>query len=159
MKEGWEPIATILGYHVELKGENPFGEVKSSWIKLRSPLMPLSMSDMPEKDGIQRNLRLKTPWGEPFGTHAGFDNINQTGEGAEALVTGLELFALVLVRTEKSDQDKGVLYHALIVIKDEDISSGDERMKRMGFIILSDNIIGKSEAIGDSAGFATVTLV
>jgi hypothetical protein len=41
----WEPLATVLDYHVELEGQNPYGGVKSGWIKLETPLLQLFLAE------------------------------------------------------------------------------------------------------------------
>lgn len=40
---GWEPLACILDCHVEQEHDNPFGEVKSGWIKMEAPLVPVTL--------------------------------------------------------------------------------------------------------------------
>jgi hypothetical protein len=40
----WEPLATVIDLNVELEGENPYGGVKSGWIKLEAPLLPLFLT-------------------------------------------------------------------------------------------------------------------
>jgi Heterokaryon incompatibility protein (HET) len=46
----WEPLATVIDLNVELEGENPYGAVKSGWIKLEAPLLPLFLAGNEEKD-------------------------------------------------------------------------------------------------------------
>ncbi|KAF2191137.1 HET-domain-containing protein, partial [Zopfia rhizophila CBS 207.26] len=41
----WIDIAIIIDCHVEPKGENPYGEVKSGWIQMKAPIEPLSRSE------------------------------------------------------------------------------------------------------------------
>lgn len=161
MAAAWKSIAAVLGYHVELKSENPYGEVLNGWIRLCAPLVPLSLSDVLEKEEdklLQPEMRLKTTWGNPFGEYAGFDNINQKDEGARALVMSFELFALVLVQNEAYVKDSGIVYNSLIVVE-EDSSSGSRRIRRMGFIFLTSETLGNFKVIENSSEFATVTLV
>jgi hypothetical protein len=40
----YELLATILDHQVEIDGDNPFGRVKSGWIKIEAPLIPLTLS-------------------------------------------------------------------------------------------------------------------
>jgi hypothetical protein len=45
----WEPLATVIDLNVELEGENPYGGVKSGWIKLEAPLLPLFLAGNEEE--------------------------------------------------------------------------------------------------------------
>ncbi|KAH6847020.1 heterokaryon incompatibility protein-domain-containing protein [Chaetomium sp. MPI-CAGE-AT-0009] len=110
-------VATVLDYHTSLEGTNPFGRLTNGWVRVRAPLIPLSISDVPDDEaGPGRwRMRLKTPWGDLTGTYARFDYIDRHDE---ALVQRLmPLFALVLARTEKyvREDDDNVIYKVLIV--------------------------------------------
>jgi hypothetical protein len=113
--ENWKEIAAVLDYDVKLKGENPYGELLDGWIRVRGPLLPLSLSDVPETEEEklrQAAIRLRTVWGKPFDYHAIFDSIDQRDEGARDLVTSLELFGLMLAQTEKHIEENGsIIYY------------------------------------------------
>lgn len=158
----WLNIATVLDYHVELKGANPYGEVTDGWITLQAPLMPLSLSDIPEKDEDKlpkrRSMRMKTLGGNPFGTYANFDSIRQHNDETRAHVMSLQLFALVLAQKGDygKDNDSNDLYQTLIVVPE---GSGSARMRRMGILLLDNDRLGNRKVIEDSSEFTTVTLV
>lgn len=40
-----ERIASILDVKVEIAGENPYGRVRSGWVKIEAPLLPLVLAD------------------------------------------------------------------------------------------------------------------
>lgn len=158
----WKYIATILDYHVELKSANPYGEVSDGWIRLQGPLLPLSLSEVPETEDEKLRhavMRLKTPWSDPVGHGATFDSINQRDEGARALVMSLRLFGLILAQKEASDEDvDGGFYYTLIVAENGS-SSAKGRMRRVGWMFLDREPLGNTKVIDDSSEFSTVTLV
>jgi hypothetical protein len=41
---GGETFAAILNHHVEVQGENPWGEVSNGWIKIRAPLIQVFLN-------------------------------------------------------------------------------------------------------------------
>jgi hypothetical protein len=51
----WEPLATVLDYHVELVGQNPYGGVKSGRIKLETPLLQLFLAE--DEEGREEDER------------------------------------------------------------------------------------------------------
>lgn len=51
MCESFEPLAEILECRVEIRGENIFGEVKSSHIKMRAHLVSLILNPRVDLDG------------------------------------------------------------------------------------------------------------
>ena len=42
-------MATVIDLDVKLEGENPYGAVKSGWIKLEGPLLPLFLAGNEEE--------------------------------------------------------------------------------------------------------------
>jgi hypothetical protein len=158
----WTDIATVLDYRVEPKSANPYGEVADGWIRLRAPLLPVSLSETPEEDEERlprrRNMRLKKAQGNSFGAYANFDNIRQHNDETRAHVMSIALFALVLAHKgdyAKAD-DGNVLYQTLIVASEGSVSA---RMRRMGSMIMNNETTGNRQVIEDSSQFATVTLV
>lgn len=56
LSQGWTDTAEILEWHVDLKNENnPYGEVKDAWIRLRAPMAKLVPS---EKTVTDHEVRL-----------------------------------------------------------------------------------------------------
>jgi hypothetical protein len=41
----WSCVATVLEYKISIKGDNPFGEIESGYLKLEAPIEPLIVSD------------------------------------------------------------------------------------------------------------------
>ena len=78
-KPGWRGVAIVIDYHVELKTSNPYGEVIDGWIKLRTPLIPVSLSEMPENDENAVPHRpgheTKGSLRRPIGGYPSFDRI------------------------------------------------------------------------------------
>jgi hypothetical protein len=105
--KGWADIAKVLDCQIELKTSNPYGELKDGWIRIRAPLVPLSLGDEPEQGEFAAPYRLgillKTAGGDSHGNHASFDNINREDDLARGLVRSLELFALVLRRADPEE--------------------------------------------------------
>jgi hypothetical protein len=52
----WELLATVIDLDVELEGENLYGAVKSGWIKLEAPLLPLFLA------GNEEEYREEAEW-------------------------------------------------------------------------------------------------
>jgi len=40
-------FATVLDYHIHVKGENPYGEVDGGWVKLKAPLIQVFVNEDP----------------------------------------------------------------------------------------------------------------
>lgn len=148
----WEPVAEILEYKVDLKGKNIFGEVTNGWIKLKAPLLPLTLDPRidPENDGIHYSVNPKIwteDWkGEPGGTYSRFD-FDFTGpdrrEDAHAMVKSLEgvpIFALILASMKWDESDETVFYPSLIVRYAEGDNSA---MQRLGFVDFDNNELGE----------------
>jgi hypothetical protein len=163
----WEPLATVIDCHVELKGINPYGEVKSGWIKLQAPLEPLFLAPLvdPDNTGIpyENNPKVWTETGNPEGVHSRFDFAFSGKSGKEeglAIVQSLEgmsLFALLLATTiYEEDGDESILYRALIVCLAGD---GSQSMRRLGFVTMDDDILGKCKALDPSIERPIITLV
>ncbi|KAF7511782.1 hypothetical protein GJ744_003513 [Endocarpon pusillum] len=156
--ENCTDVATILDYHISLESGDPFGKITDGWIRVRGPLIPLSLSGVPEDEEFpgRRHMRLKTPWGNPFGAYARFENISLHDEAREARVLRLmPLFALMLLQIDKDDDDN-ITYVSLIIGAD---GIGNSAMKRLGFILMDTEILGNRKAVKDSDNFATVKLV
>jgi hypothetical protein len=111
----WEPVAEIIDCKVELKGKNIFGEVKSGWVELKAPLLPLILDPRvdPEGTGVpyDNNPKVRTEKGNPEGDYSRFDfafSKSTSREEALAMVEslkGVEIFALILAKRLPEDED------------------------------------------------------
>ncbi|MCJ1237981.1 hypothetical protein MMC14_005968 [Varicellaria rhodocarpa] len=121
LRKKWSSIATIVDYHIDLKGQNPYGEVTNGWLTVQAPVVPLFVSNELEKDHSAvphaRAIRLRTEHGDSYGRYALFDVIKYDNKEDIALVRNLSLFLLVLVQEigeDKADR-KDVLFQGLII--------------------------------------------
>ena len=160
---GWVDVATVLDYHVELKTSNPHGEVSSGWIKLRAPLVPLTVSDDPPRDDsvMALKVRLRTATGNSYGFPASYDYVVEPQEQAtKDYLRGLTLYALVLCSKAKTPDDDSrtsdVIYKALLVAPAK-LESSD--MYRLGHILVGDEAIGSSQVLNGPEEYATVKLI
>ncbi len=183
----WSDIATVLDYHVELKTSNPYGELKGGWIRIRAPLVPVSLSDEPEEDENKvphkRYVRLKRARGNPFGHYAVFDNIeSHNDETARGFIQNLKLSALVLRRHDPTDEQKGVkkeekedgqegeegeedkeagnnsdFFYMALIVVATSNDSG--RMRRIGWTFLDPEISEGRTVLDELSEFQTVVLV
>jgi len=46
----WTDVATVLDYHTSQKGTNLFGRLINGWVRIRGPLIPLDISDVPDDE-------------------------------------------------------------------------------------------------------------
>jgi hypothetical protein len=166
----WEPpeyVATIIDCYVELQGENPYGEVKSGWIKLQAPLEPLFLDENfnPEEASVpyDHNPIVRTANGNSEGVHSRFDFAFTDDDAKEVSLTlvqslkNVSIFALILAKTEPSDNyGETCQYHALIVCP-----TGDDNrtMRRLGFVLLDDDDLGKCKSLDPATERPIVTLV
>ncbi|KAF2872192.1 heterokaryon incompatibility protein-domain-containing protein [Massariosphaeria phaeospora] len=149
--EKWRDVATVIGCHIDLKGENSYGEITAGWLKIKAPLEPLLPSTEPEPDWEtvphKRALRMTTRNGNAFGAYMMFDTLDQD------TASELPLSALVLVQAKGKT---GSTYQALIVTP-VDGPHGDYR--RVGKVILVDDTLGKCGWMDDDTQLETITLV
>jgi hypothetical protein len=149
MNPKWEPLAEIINCKVELKGKNPYGEVKSGWIRLRAPLVPLIMIGYGKDDVIahpyENNPMVRTQSGDPKGFHSRFDFAfaEPTGheEGLAEIesLKGIDIFALVLASSTRGVDEDEKFYHCLIVRPAE---RDHTSMQRQGFVTVSAKTFG-----------------
>jgi hypothetical protein len=153
---GWKDVAIVLDSSAEPSTINPYGAVRTAWIKLSAPLFRLRISETPERDGKERALRLRTEHGDPDGAYVMFDRFEQQGSySVRPWAEGRELFALVLA------MEADPCYQALVVEVDATESLvGVQCFRRLGFMITSGSFSKEEEdIIGDPSAFQTVTLV
>ncbi|KAE8332711.1 heterokaryon incompatibility protein-domain-containing protein [Aspergillus sergii] len=101
-----EPIASVLDFKVDVDGDNPYGRVRSGWIKIEAPLLPLVRSDY---KGLAPtgSIHLKTVDGADEGFWVHFDT--DSGE----MIDIMRLSSLIInVHTNLLGQ---TLYFSLVV--------------------------------------------
>ncbi|OAL29742.1 hypothetical protein AYO20_09034 [Fonsecaea nubica] len=162
----WEQLAFIIDCQVDLVGESRFGEVKSGWIKMEAPLLPLILvesvrSSDDRETGLplkQKHLFFRTPRGlrtpgqvdprTPGGVDAKstgrFDSIGQRHEEAETLAREGKVFALVLAVDVGDTSHKLMIYHSLLVTPVDEGGDGTT-LKRLGFVNLEIESLGEDE--------------
>lgn len=133
-------IAVVVDCHVELKGVNPYGEVKSAWLTLRAPVEPLFLSETEEER--YHHPRMKTRTGHAWGSYYQFDTIDEN----EALT--LALSVIILTQSGKE------LYQGLIITP-----VNEQQYRRVGIIMLSDETLGMHDWMEEDTNFATIMLV
>ncbi|KAF2016195.1 HET-domain-containing protein [Aaosphaeria arxii CBS 175.79] len=152
----WIDVAEIGDCHVELKGENPYGEVTDGYITITAPLERLEASGEKERDWEtvphKRAFRAKTKNGLPFGAYCMFDTIDDDAAAK------LELFALILVRrmTVKDEPDDRT-YQAILITPVEGEEEGVYR--RVGKWLPSYEDLGECDWMEDKTKRTTVKLI
>lgn len=156
LTDSWEPLANVIDFDIELKGENPYGEVKSGWIKLEAPLLPLSVVDDEDLTaffgGPSDVILLRTPRSSLPGSLPNFDFISYEKD-SEAVVRALKVFALVLAVDVSEGTDSCPCYHSLLVTLALD---GSTSMRRIGVILQETDTMVHEEVISSRT---TITLV
>lgn len=150
----WVDVATVIDCRVELKGENPYGEVKSGWLEIKAPLEPLSASEEKEPDWERvphkRAMRMKTRVGNPFGSPCMFDTMDQE------VASTVSLFALILTWRLTQDDPKNRIYQALLITL---VEGSESRYRRVGKILFGYEALGKCDWMDDDTKLATITLI
>ena len=161
-RKQWRSIATIVDYHIDVKGQNPYGEVTNGWLRIQAPpLVPLFVSDKLEKDHSTvpraRAIRLRTEHGDSYGNYALFDVIKYDNKEDVALVRNLSLFLLVLVRITGDDKadEKDVWFQGLIITPVSESMS----FKRLGVQIFPGSWLRDLESVQNAKESSIVTLI
>lgn len=148
----WKALGEVLGYQVERKGKNAFGEVRSGWIKLRAPLVPLIMDGKidPEESGApySNNPMIRTHNGDPEGFYSRFDFAFSGPRGREEALAeveslkGVSLYALILAERELDNEkdDDAETYYCLLV---RPAKNDESAMQRQGFAVMSAKHLGE----------------
>ncbi|OGM46136.1 hypothetical protein ABOM_004891 [Aspergillus bombycis] len=89
------PIASVLDLNVDVDGDNPYGRVKSGWIRIEAPLFPLFLVDY---EGLvaKGSTGLQTIDGGDEGFYLMFDTISNQLHISRDLIKTMRLFSLVL---------------------------------------------------------------
>ncbi|KAL6923971.1 hypothetical protein FSST1_001245 [Fusarium sambucinum] len=168
---GWVDVATATDFSVTPKTmHNPFGELIDGWIRIRGPMIKLSLSELPDEDQEKlgtwrRNMRLCTPGGDEYGSYCSIDSVHGQNEETRAWIKDNEIFALVLSvrKDEKPETNLRSTYHALMVMpvsQDKRVVPGRNEFRRVGTIFLSDDKFGDDkESVEDVEKFVELVLV
>ena len=132
-------VATIVDYHVEVDGDNPFGRIKDAWIKLEAPLVPLFLST---KTGPTGYMCLETRSGRGEGSICSFDTIDGNHSVSAEIVRQMDLFALVMAGLvgegpkETNPDKEGEIPTYMCLVVTPAARDGDRAgfMKRVGWI-------------------------
>jgi hypothetical protein len=148
----WTDLGTVLECQVELKGENPYGEVTSGWVKIKAPVEPLMPSEEKEPDHEtvphKRALRMRTLGGKPFGAYCMLDTLSDD----KALELSLFALPLAYLHREKTVR----VFHALII---SPVEGRQGHYRRVGSLVLSDESLGECGWMEDRTKMETVTLL
>jgi hypothetical protein len=166
-----ELLALVIDCCIELKGSNPYGEVKSGWIKLQAPLQPLFLTGHynPGPWGKFRNkyTMVRTERGNPSGCEADFDfefGIETTREDGSTLLScpeSVEIFALFLTKQftpqlKQRNEDRKPGYCGLIVCP---IEHGSRLMRRLGKFWMDAERMGECKYLDPSVERPIITLI
>lgn len=124
---GWDDLLEVKDVKVEVKGQNPFGEIKSGELRLSCTLEKLTVGEEPVEPGkpvFKKNVRLCfTDEDETsHGHHASFD-VKDAREGTH----GMDLYGIPLAA-----HPSGTVY-TLLVVPDE--SDGRRVFSREGYLL------------------------
>ncbi|KAG8666783.1 hypothetical protein FPOAC2_11908 [Fusarium poae] len=167
----WVDVATVTDFSVTPKTiHNPFGELIDGWIRIRGPMIKLSLSDLPDEDQEKlgtwrRNMRLCTPRGDAYGSYSSFDTFRGQNEETRAWIKDNEIFALVLSvkKDEEGETNVRLTYHTLMVMpvsQDKQVVPGRNEFIRVGTVFLSDDELGDDkESVEDVSKFVEIVLV
>jgi hypothetical protein len=135
-------VATVLDYHVEIDGDNPFGRIKDAWIKVEAALVPLFLST---ETGPTGHICLETRSTRGRASICSFDTIDRNYSVSAELVRRMPLSALVLAglvgegHKSETNPDKDTeiqFYMCLVVTPAGEDSSRLGSMKRVGWVFL-----------------------
>ena len=170
LRQDWKDTAEVLEWHVDPKdAANPYGEVKTAWIRIHAPVIKLVASEKRDaahearlkKVGLNPLPRLRTKYSDnEEGSVATPDYVtDQTAE--EWRMLDLSVLLLGWVQTSEggtcskgrcaNDPSLGLVVTAV------DREQGTERMKRVGWMYLhgQEGIKARDEP----GNYTTVTLV
>jgi len=132
-------LAKVIDYGFELKGENPYGEVKNGWIKIQAALLRLSIGKVAEPFETAVPMErippvyLKNHSDDIVRCRFDVDYFTMTAEGSEELtkrLKAIEIFALVLM---KQVGPKGQSYYSSLMVTPTH-EDGGQTMRRLGFM-------------------------
>ncbi|KAE8370332.1 heterokaryon incompatibility protein-domain-containing protein [Aspergillus caelatus] len=141
-----EPIASVLDVKIEVNGENPYGRVRSGWVKVEAPLLPLVLAD-----NNSGSLQLKTVHGANEGFPVRFDTMGTKSPDLVLMIKTRRLFSLVLNIYVKNLGE--CRYFSLIVTPASDVN---ETWKRIGAFFAKGSQIGPRDTLTRKS---TITLI
>ncbi|KAE8160052.1 hypothetical protein BDV40DRAFT_271597 [Aspergillus tamarii] len=141
-----ERIASILDVKVEMAGENPYGRVRSGWVKIEAPLLPLVLAD-----NNPVRLQLKTAHGANDGFPVRFDTMSTENPDLVLMIKTRRLFSLVLNIYYKDWRE--CWYSSLIVTP---AGNDPETWKRIGAFFAKGSQIGPRDTLTRKS---TITLI
>lgn len=115
-------MATVLDYKITLKGENPFGEIESAYLKLEAPIEPVFLSEEPDR-GPSFGSRFERPaLGNRF-------RISFAGGGSEQVCLRSDL------EPEDSDELLQLNLHALFLFSKKPRGAYDDGMRYIALLV------------------------
>jgi hypothetical protein len=167
-----EVLAELVDSFIELKGSNPYGEVKTGWVKLQAPLQRLTLTGRVSRPYYpkygNKYLVVRTDKGDPIGCDAEFDfdfGVETLQEDDSTLTVnspeGVEVFAVVLTRqfsphSKETEKDRKLGYCCLIVCP---IEVGSQSMRRLGHFWMDISTMGECKYLKPSVEWPVITLV
>ena len=158
-----QPLANVLDCGVELEGQNPFGTVRSGWMKLEASYVPVILeksenlandpgtADMPK---YSKHLAFRSTRGNGTDLYARFDSSGRKHVETEGLARSKLIFALVLAKSYYEGSHGDRMYQALLVTP---VDRKDGYMfRRVGFLLTEQGGLSEDEL---QTSRRTITLV
>jgi hypothetical protein len=161
--ETLEEYARLIDYYVELKGKNPFGEVKDGWIKLEAPLIPLYLTGRrlanPKELFIPEHPLVRTQDGNDdlqaeFDIEDFMEDTCEDGSKRISFPKSMKIFALVLEKGRVRNYE--LTYYCLIV---SPVEEDGLVMCRLGIIRIEAQKLEALEFLDSSVKWPVVTLI
>lgn len=158
-------LAKVLNVNVNLKGDNPYGEVTDASIEIRAPMERLYIATEhwnPYGEGktFSMNPEGRTVNGRFEDTEIRFDFDYEAEDGPQEVLRivksleGVDVFALILLKGTW-ELAGNICYHALIIAK---LNSG-EGFQRLGTVSFTEEALGHKPEERPEGGFPTVVLI
>lgn len=156
----WHNVATVESVHVDVQGQNPYGEVAGGWIRLKAILVRLTKSWVrsPDADKIplKRNIRLKVEGGDSFGYYSGFDVKESIDQDR---IDEMDLYMLPLAYRDETESGK-TAFSLIVQPHKRDSLDTEVCFRRMGFIFISDlDVIDSWTSKPADVKFQSITLI
>lgn len=158
-------LAKVLNVNVNLKGDNPYGEVTDASIEIRAPMERLYIATEhwnPHEEGktFYMNPKGRTANGRFEDTEIRFDFDYEAEDGPQEVLRivksleGVDVFALILLKgTWKLSGH--ICYHALVIAK----LNSDEGFQRLGTVSFTEEALGQKPEERPEGEFSTVVLI
>jgi Heterokaryon incompatibility protein (HET) len=152
---GWADLAEVLDVQVEVKGENPYGEVNSGDLTLRTALERLWIVEEHDELAHKRHARMFSKNGDKEGWPVSFDIESELDQ---KIVEEQDVYLAPLAAREgsSSEDEKDWRCFALVVMPH---ATRKDCYQRMGFCILEDaSEIRKWKHMKEKDGLVTIVL-